>query len=76
VETAVDHDRVAAIEGVELVEFDGRELTVTLAEGSPPRRFLARLLEQGDVSSFRIRTPSLHEVFVQLVAGGEDHDAD
>jgi ABC-2 type transport system ATP-binding protein len=58
---------IASLPMVAAVTEAGRELQVVLAEAADDQALLRALLDRGRVTSFRVKTPSLHEVFVHAV---------
>lgn len=70
---------IASLPMVEAVTEAGRELQVVLAEGADDQALLRALLDRGRVRSFRVKAPSLHEVFVHAVKAdapqSPDHSA-
>ncbi len=76
IETAADEKSVAVMDGVQSAVREQGTLTVTLGDGLGNREFLRSLLENTEVRSFRVKTPSLHETFVSLVSGKGGSDAE
>ena len=65
----------AALEGlVESTHINGREATYRMREGVRGRDVALRLLESGcDLTRFEEAQASMHDIFVQVVTGRDDH---
>ena len=65
----------AFIDGLPCVQHvvrTGKPLEVTLHDGADPQELLEALVGRARVQRFEIKTPSLHETFVQLVGGTDE----
>ncbi len=69
VEFSGDAGSVAEIPGVREVERIGNTLEIRLETAADPAELLRALVERIAVRRFEVRAPSLHSIFVQLVAG-------
>ncbi len=67
-----DTDFIADLPMVTSVERDGRELDIALAGPDEDQALLAALVGRVRVRSFRLKTPTLREIFVKAVS---EHDA-
>ncbi len=47
----------------------GKEVELTLVEGTDPQDILARLIGKISIRRFDMRAPSLHEIFIRAVGG-------
>ncbi|MDJ0840255.1 MAG: ATP-binding cassette domain-containing protein [Acidobacteriota bacterium] len=55
--------------GVTRVNDAGKEVELTLVEGTDPQDILARLIGKISIRRFDMRAPSLHEIFIRAVGG-------
>ena len=72
VEFSGDATSVAEIPRVREVEQIGNTLEIRLETEADPAELLRALVERIAVRRFEVRAPSLHSIFVQLVAGERD----
>lgn len=72
VELTGDADFVAALSCVQSVTPRGQRLEISLVEGADSRELLAALIDRVEVIAFQQKTPSLHEIFVDLVGGSDE----
>ena len=66
---------LASLPGVEAVKPAGRRLEVELSDRADPQDLLRALVERVRVLAFEIKQPTLHEIFVKLVGGGDAEDS-
>jgi ABC-2 type transport system ATP-binding protein len=64
-------DFLDSLPGVASVRLDGEQAEIALADGADPQDVLAAMVGRARVSSFQVKVPSLHEIFVRAVGG--DH---
>jgi len=67
VELAGEADFIAELPMVQGGECSGGKLGISLGEGGDPQDLLRNLVGKVDIRSFEVRTPSLHDMFVDLV---------
>jgi len=73
VELESDSDFINNLPMVKSTRTAGRRLDVILRENINPQEFLQAIVGRARVRAFEVKTPSLHEIFVQLV-GSEDRE--
>jgi len=66
---------LASLPGVEAVKPAGRRIEVELSDRADPQDLLRALVERVRVLAFEIKQPTLHEIFVKLVGGGDAEDS-
>ena len=58
--------------GIESIVRSNNHLKLHLSENSSPQQVLAQLVQQGIIlDEFEIATPSLDEIFIQVVSRGK-----
>ncbi len=62
-----DTSFVAGLPMVTAVESRGDKLEITLAKNADTQQLLRALVDQARVTTFEVKVPSLHEIFVSLV---------
>jgi len=70
-----DSGFLASLPGVEAVKPAGRRIEVELSDRADPQDLLRALVERVRVLAFEIKQPTLHEIFVKLVGGGDAEDS-
>jgi len=74
IEFSGDVEAVRRLPMVQAVQAEGEGLDIMLHEPGDTQALLRALLDQGHVHSFKIKVPSLHDVFVNLVGNhAQDH---
>ena len=75
-DVAADTSDLAKIRGVEAVHARDGHVELHLAEGTDQARVMRRVITTLPVARMELSRPRLEDIFVRLVAGGSDEDAD
>jgi ABC-2 type transport system ATP-binding protein len=60
---------IAGLAGVESVKDYGNELFIRLQEGTDPGSILSEAANRLEVLKFEVAEPSIHDIFIEQVAG-------
>jgi ABC-2 type transport system ATP-binding protein len=66
-----DREFLGALPFVSAVRPDGQSVEISLTEGADPQALLEAMVSRVRIRSFRLKSPTLHEMFIRIV-GGKD----